>query len=223
MGFKNQILAVVWLGMVLASIGACYKVYIMDRNYQVLTLTECDPEQQACFTLLCDDASESYNEDLCRQVSLGEKRYFSFVRKVANNIASCDARYEECPSLGCTDNEPGCEVITCNNKTLERYGDESMSCTPEVVVPAEPNPVVESTKTEEKIDEPAPPTREESTFAPSAAEEAAADAEQRRLDAQEESSLRSNSSVDSPAPTTIDTPPAPVDESLVEPVNNLPI
>lgn len=224
MTVKDQILAVVLLGVVLLSIGACYKAYVMDRDYQVLTLTACDPEQQSCFALLCDEESENYNEDLCRQTESGEKRYFSFIRKKAQSIESCDARHEQCSELQCAKNEPGCEMITCDDQALAQYGDESIGCTPEVIMPVETVPKEENVE----VVEPAPVVEipEKESNIPSLDEDSAADAEQKLLDAQEEALLKTpDTTTETPVPVPVETtsPVTPLQESQPEPNHNLPI
>jgi hypothetical protein len=217
MTLKDNILLIVWLGIVVASVGACYKVYVMDRGYEIVSLVECDPTKEACFVLSCDGEDEDYNEDLCRQVDQGA-RYFSFIRKKAKNIESCDARFEQCESLACQEQEEGCEYIQCDAETLEEYGDESMRCTAAVIAPQEvveevaPAPVIETPLQEESV-----PSVDESI-----------EAEQKLLDAQEES-LRQGTTVAAPAvlpvtPAPVETTPtAPVEESVSEPNHNLPI
>jgi hypothetical protein len=205
MEVKNIILLVLWLGIILVSIGACYKVYVMDRNYSVLSLVECDPTVTSCFALLCDEESENYSEDLCNQIDAGEKRHFSLMRKQAKNIESCDARSKECPDLTCAEREEGCEIITCTDRILVAYGDENMSCTPEVIVPVEDKKEeVPMVKPQEQEVTPSLPGKESNLPIPVP------------TDTPEEL-------IPAPVITQPESEPTPAAEDLPEPTHNLPI
>lgn len=197
MTVKDISLIVLWFVIFGVSTAVSYKVYVLDRDYAFVTLIPCDPETETCFVASCDPESETYLEDICLTIEEGQtERYFSYIKKKMKNVEACDTRDGECAPLVCEENEEGCAVITCTERTLVDYGDGSMGCTPEVIVPVAPDQTVElieMSKEEAPAEEVIPVTQP---------------------------AVEGDAGVltpDEPAQ------PAPVEEDLPEPTHNLPI
>ncbi len=212
MSKKEVILGIVWIGAALLSVVMCYKVYVMDKNYEVVTLTSCDPALEVCYVLECDQSTDTYNEDICQTIGDGEVKHFSFIKKKMNHITTCDSREEECPGLRCEKGEEGCQLLVCNDENLREYGDKSMRCTERVALP-EPPKMPESSKPQEL----APP--EETTLPV----ESALPVDNLPTDRQ---TIQPAPPVESPIPSTPTENPVPSDQPSVdqaEPSHNLPI
>ena len=170
MNVKDTFLVVLWVIIFSVSAVVTFKVYVLDRDYQFMTLIPCDPTAEVCFVATCDPESETYLEDICLTVEEGTtERYFSYIKKKMKNVEQCDSRDEECAPLVCEENEEGCEVITCDEETLAEYADEGTECA-EIMVPEEE--VVEEESSEEAVsEEEVPATAPETTLVPGTTEE----------------------------------------------------
>ncbi len=79
-----------------------YNFFIIN-DYGVMKQIPCDPKADSCFVSDCES-----NDSTCDQTST----YMKII--VPSNRAGSD--YE---SLSCAKNDPLCQVITCNNDTVE--------------------------------------------------------------------------------------------------------
>lgn len=205
MSFKDTALIIVWCIIVLASVTACYKVYVVDTNYPLVTFTACDPAEESCFALQCDEESEAYDEYLCQGREAGETTYFAYIKKQKNQIESCDARFEDCEALRCEAQEFGCEYITCNEGTLSEYAYEGVVCDDVVMsseVPTTPVEMEESSAPKVEMNpEPVLITPDTTETAPAANEEL----------------------IPSSAPAEAPVIEQPNEAELPEPTHNLPI
>lgn len=109
-----------------------YRVFFVERNFIVQSITTCDPQAESCF-VWCEEGK-------C------EEDYYKKIIKNARNIPVCNGAIEECEPLICEPEETSCEIISCTSESVE----EGERCTNplDFVVGTEGT---ESTSTEEAI------------------------------------------------------------------------
>jgi len=213
MSVKDTSLIILWLAIVLVSGMACYKVYVMDANYPLVTFAPCDPAQDACFSLVCDEESETYDEYLCQGVAQGEERHSAYIKKSMRSVETCDARHEDCKPLRCESREFGCEYITCDEVSLSQYAYSGVTCENMATIPKKETslPEVEDSSVleDKSISEPIIPTQSESEAASATEEETLPPLTPTPV---EEVPTEPAPAIDQPTP-----------EELPEPSHNLPI
>jgi hypothetical protein len=140
MSIKDISLIFLWFLIVTVSTAVTYRVYVVDKEYQLLTIISCDPSEVDCFV--------SGNQ---------KEKHFQYIKKLAKNTIDCDARSETCKPLQCKMGEEKCEIISCNVDTLREYAYDGVSCTDQVVVKEKPIEVKEETVVPAvKVEPPAP-------------------------------------------------------------------
>jgi hypothetical protein len=155
MSIKDITLILLWLLIVTVSTAVTYKVYVVDKDYKILSVTSCDPAEASCF------------------VSEKEAKYFQYIEKSAKYIEECDARKQECKPLRCSEKEQGCQLITCDTDTLRDYARPGVACSDKAMIIQKPveQPVEVKTET-------AAPQVEELTPAPVEVQRAPIDSNQ---------------------------------------------
>ena len=168
---RDLSLLILWLILVVIAIAFCFKVYVMDKNYQFLTFTSCDETSETCFAIVCDSKSKEYPVELCRNTEDGETLYYTYIFKKKSHTVDCDATETDCPAYKCMPNEDGCEQVVCSDEILSReFVPVSAECSIFVPAPKVEEPIVEEPKpTEPEAITPtemAPSSEDASTLSP---------------------------------------------------------
>lgn len=147
---RNLILALIGFIIASVSIALCFKVYVLDKNFQILTITSCDETSETCFAFVCDSTSEEYPSEMCRETADNDTLFYTYIFKKKSMTPDCDATKGVCEPLVCAPNEEGCERVVCSEETLAReFVPEGAECSI-YIPPAAPAQV------EEEKPEPAP-------------------------------------------------------------------
>ncbi len=118
--------------LMLAIVGFRYEQYVIERNFDVIANTVCDPQIEECFVLDCDpDTDEECDVTPYKKVAI-----------IANQAPQCLFEHS-CEEFSC-DGRASCEITYCTEEALE----EGELCS----VRVEPEPVLEG----EVIVEPEP-------------------------------------------------------------------
>ncbi len=110
----SKILTIVFVLLVLTSVGVAYYRYMVQNNFLVKYQTPCDPAVESCFVYECDPEA-----DECTGDPEEDTTYYSLMYRLANNIPACDVEVEgDCDkAYTCPVGEEGCEIVTCNDET----------------------------------------------------------------------------------------------------------
>jgi hypothetical protein len=163
----SRILTIVFVLLLVTSVGVAYYRYMVQENFLVKYQTPCNPATESCFVYECDPEAEE-----CTGNPEEDTTYYSLMYRLAKNIPACDVNVEgDCDAAyTCAAGEQKCEIVVCNDDTsLE----EESACTnpedfvieeeegteaevmEEEVVPAEETPV-EGTDSEQPASEVTP-------------------------------------------------------------------
>ncbi|TAK96862.1 hypothetical protein EPO05_00740 [Patescibacteria group bacterium] len=139
MDAKSKILLLVFVILIIGSVGFTYWRIMVQRDYAISAQTDCDPYVDKCFIWECDPNSTVEGE-ACTGDPEADIWYYQVVNRKAANIPSCDPnKDEECQALVCPEGEVGCETIFCDETTKE---DQGVECSDPVQY-AEENPIEE--------------------------------------------------------------------------------
>ncbi len=119
----SRILTIIFVLLVLTSVGVAYYRYMVQENFLVKYQTPCDPALESCFVYECDPEAEE-----CTGNPEEDTTYYSLMYRLAKNIPACDVNVEgDCDAAyTCAAGEQKCEMVVCNDDTsLE----EEASCT----------------------------------------------------------------------------------------------
>jgi len=110
----EKILTMVFVVLVLGSVGVTYYRYIVQKDFLVKYETPCEPSEEACFVYECD-----LEADECTGNPEEDTTYYSLMYRKAYNIPECDVEVEgDCDdAYVCPDGEEGCSVVTCTEET----------------------------------------------------------------------------------------------------------
>ena len=102
------------LGIIFVFIFSIYR-YQIEKNYLVFGQVQCDENnKKGCFILDCSENNSS--DPRCVKVSSDGNFYYKLVEVKAKRN-----------SLECKDSDNDCQIITCNDQTLQIYAQGS-SC-----------------------------------------------------------------------------------------------
>jgi len=110
---KSKILILVFLLLIIGSVGATYYRIFVKKDYIISAQPDCDPATEKCFISVCDPTSGD-----CTGNPEEDTFYFKKIKKKAANVAMCDPNQKECQSLECAPGEKDCEIIYCDKDTL---------------------------------------------------------------------------------------------------------
>lgn len=119
----SRILTVVFVLLLVTSVGVAYYRYMVQENFLVKYQTPCDPVVESCFVYECDPEAEE-----CTGNPEEDTTYYSLMYRLAKNIPACDVNVErDCDSAYiCPIGEEKCEIVVCNDDmSLE----EEAACT----------------------------------------------------------------------------------------------
>jgi len=108
---KSKILIVIFVLLLIGSVGLTIFKYGIKKDYLIYGFSPCDPISESCFYYPCEEGDGSCNSD--------EVEYYKKVEKKAFNIERCDPAVEGCNPLICSENEDNCVVIYCSEDTIE--------------------------------------------------------------------------------------------------------
>lgn len=117
MGKKSTIFFFVFILFVAGSIAFSYYRYMVKHDYIIVGQVDCDPIVDKCFVWHCDpeaiDGSEKCTGDPDQDIW-----YYRLVQRNAMRIPECDPKAEGCVPFDCTDGEPDCQTIYCDETTM---------------------------------------------------------------------------------------------------------
>jgi hypothetical protein len=139
----SKILTIVFVLLVLGSVGAVYYRYMVQKDFLVKYETPCEPSEEACFVYECDPEIEE-----CTGNPEEDIAYYSLMYRKAYNVPECDVEIEgDCDAAYvCPKAEEGCEIVTC---TEEIALSEEVSCSDPKDFPVEMEEVEEEAIEEE--------------------------------------------------------------------------
>ncbi len=114
---KSKILIVVFLVLILISVGITYWRIMIKKDYVIESQIDCDPYSETCFIWECDPESNIEGE-ACAGDLEEDIWYYKIAKRNAMNIPLCDPNDEECDALTCDPAlEKDCAIILCDEKT----------------------------------------------------------------------------------------------------------
>lgn len=146
---KNKIFFTVFFTLIAVVIIITFAKYFIAKDYYIEAEADCDPYTKKCFIWECDPNSDVDGEK-CTGDAEKDIWYFQKVRKIANEIPTCDPNDENCDALAC-ESGMDCEVTYCDENSKEA----EQSCNDPVKY-TEENPLPE----EEEVEECAPDDEE---------------------------------------------------------------
>lgn len=103
---KKSIYLICGLILVLtASVYWGYRVFFIERDFIVESITTCDPKTESCF-MSCD-------------VGECDTEYYKKITKKAYTIPVCNEAIETCEPLICENGEPDCTIEYCSLDTAQ--------------------------------------------------------------------------------------------------------
>jgi len=103
----NKIFFIILAVLVLASVGITFNKIVVNKDYQIVAETSCNPETEKCFEVTCDPA-----EDVTCPAEIDKRTtYYKEISKKAASIAACEATVEKLGCNGeltCLPNEESC-------------------------------------------------------------------------------------------------------------------
>jgi hypothetical protein len=108
---KSKILLILFLILLIGSVGLTIFKYGIKKDYLIYGSSPCDPQIESCFYYPCDEGDNSCNLD--------EIEYYKKVEKKAFNIERCDPAVEGCNPLICAENEDDCKVTYCSEDNID--------------------------------------------------------------------------------------------------------
>jgi len=115
--YQNRIFFSVLVLLIFGSVTATYVRVVVNKNYQIVAETSCDPTLESCFVYTCDPVDDSE----CPVNEEERTSYYKMVSKKAANIATCEATTEKigCDTeLSCTQGEEDCSYTLCDVEDL---------------------------------------------------------------------------------------------------------
>jgi hypothetical protein len=114
---KNKIFYSIFFLLLAGSIVATYVKIVVNKNYQIVAETSCDPATEQCFVWNCDveidgECSDNPEENIW---------IYKIVNKKAATIAVCEASAEKlgCDGeLSCTEGEKDCSYKYCDEESV---------------------------------------------------------------------------------------------------------
>ncbi|TAK57490.1 hypothetical protein EPO17_01805 [Patescibacteria group bacterium] len=113
----NRIFYILVILLILASAGVAFVKIFIQKDYQILAKTSCDPQTEKCFVRVCDPESDT----TCPTVEADRTSYYKKISKKAATIALCDATAEKVgcgAELTCTQGEVSCSYTFCDKTTV---------------------------------------------------------------------------------------------------------
>lgn len=153
----SKILTIVFVVLILGSVGVAYYRYMVQKDFLVKYETPCEPSEEACFVYECDASA-----DECTGNPEEDTTYYSLMYRKAFNIPECDAEVEgDCDDAYiCPDGEEGCSAVTCDEETATA---EEVTCSDPKDFPVEEEVSEEMTEEipveEETAEAPVPETQ----------------------------------------------------------------
>jgi hypothetical protein len=130
---KSTVLIVFFSLVVISAVAWKYYDFVLQANYLVHDVIECDPSLESCFKWDCDTSDPECDVEP-----------YAKIEKLATNISCIDGA---CEPLQCEEDEADCSVTYCSMETLE----EEEICIQTVVV-EEPDDSLEET-VEQSVEE----------------------------------------------------------------------
>jgi len=98
------------LFLVLIALSGAWKFYqfFIERNYLIYTEVSCDPEDESCFVLECEEGDEECEQEPYKKLEIA-----------AYLVPSCDPYAdEECPEPTCESENQDCAVTYCSDDAV---------------------------------------------------------------------------------------------------------
>lgn len=113
---RNKLLLSIAIAIIVGAVLATYLRYIYFQDYVIELSVPCDPASESCFVYICDPEEEE-----CTGNAEEDTSYYKLVARKAYNIPYCDQESnEDCGEIyTCSGNEADCEIILCNEETVE--------------------------------------------------------------------------------------------------------
>lgn len=114
---KNKIFYSIFFLLLAGSIIVTYVKIVVNKDYQIVAETSCDPATEQCFVWECSveidgECSEDPEENIW---------IYKIVNKKASTIVACEATEEKlgCDGeLSCTENEEDCSYEYCSEESI---------------------------------------------------------------------------------------------------------
>jgi hypothetical protein len=113
---KTKVLFIVLILLLIASVGATFYRYMIQKDYLIFAHVECNPQEESCFYYPCEEGDSE-----CDPTAI---EYYKKITKKAFNIEICNTEDEDCNPLVCKNGEKDCEITTCTVDNIE----EGESC-----------------------------------------------------------------------------------------------
>lgn len=116
----NRIFYTILIVLILGSVGVTFYKIVLQKDYQIVAETSCDPTTEACFhyePTPC--ASDDYD---CLSLPPEEAYDYKLISKNAASIYACEQTEEKLgcdEELTCTENEINCSYTYCDPDNLE--------------------------------------------------------------------------------------------------------
>lgn len=113
----NWIFFILFFLLIIGSISITFVKIVIQKDYQIIAETSCNPESEQCFVYICDPVEDS----TCPIDEAERIYYYKIISKKAANIALCEASTDKigCDTeLSCTSEEIDCSYTYCNPNKL---------------------------------------------------------------------------------------------------------
>lgn len=114
----NRIFYTILVLLILISVSMTFVKIVIQKDYQIVAETSCNPETEKCFVYTCDPA----DDETCPVEESERVSYYKMVSKKAANIATCEATAEKIgcnEELSCTPDEVSCSYTLCDPDNLK--------------------------------------------------------------------------------------------------------
>lgn len=112
--WRNRFFYLIFILLILFSIGFTFKRIFIEKNYQILAEVSCDPQVELCFYYEPEECAVNDNDCL---LDPEEAYSYKLISKKASNIYACEQTEDKIDcgeELSCLEGEENCEYIYCD-------------------------------------------------------------------------------------------------------------
>jgi hypothetical protein len=113
----NRIFYSVLIILILGSVVVTFIKIVVNKDYQIVAETSCDPYTESCYVYVCDPDTDKE----CTGSEEERTSYYKIVSKKAANIEICEATVDKLgctEELSCIEGEGSCSYILCDPNNL---------------------------------------------------------------------------------------------------------
>jgi hypothetical protein len=106
---RSQVLIILFLVLLVVTSIWKYDTFFVNRDYSIYTLVSCDPEEESCFSFVCEEGDEECDDSPYKKIEM-----------LAADAPLCDPYTDEtCDEPSCNAENGTCIVTVCSEDALE--------------------------------------------------------------------------------------------------------